>query len=275
MFNRHSMLCAALATATALLTANVNAQQEEPAAKQPAAVAEVPGAPPATTQAEEAGEQPAPRRSDALRLADRHTQNILGALEEETSFDFKAAGIPDVIDYFAEKHRVNFRVDFAAIQKIQFPNDAVYTAKMSEVSLRAALGIICRDMGLAYMIRNECLWLTTDEAAQQNPRMNTYNVGPLLTNDPAGNKLIAAIESVLPPETQTAKPLDLHAGGAPAPPRVMRISGGLLLVRATEPVHSEITSILIRMLEDAQERARIEATEAAIRAFQSSGNPGM
>jgi len=222
-------------------------------------------------------ETPAPAASnEPLRLSDRHLQNILGALEEETAFQFEGAGVPDVIDYFAEKHKVNIRIDYNAVKAIEFPDDATYSAAMAKISLRAALGIICRDMGLAFMIRDECLWLTSPLAAAQNPRTYSYNISPLLIDDPAGNRLISSIESVLPVPAAPPRSLDLHQATPEIPARTMRVAGGLLLVRADEASHNAITSILIRMLEDSQERARAAAAEAAIRAFQQNPDtPGL
>jgi hypothetical protein len=134
-----------------------------------------------------AGMQPAaakePAASSERAKPDQIKDDIRQALEEPTQMEFVETTLTDVIDYLKEMHKQkhpSFEIvlDTKALSDLGITPETTITKNLKGISLRAALRLMLRDLGLAYVIRHEVLVITSpDEACYTK----VYDVADLIS----------------------------------------------------------------------------------------------
>ena len=105
---------------------------------------------------------------------------ILRALNAPVSVDFKNASINEVVEYLSAKAKQPIMLDREALNEAQISYDTPVTVKLDGVSLRTALKRILGDLGLAYVIKDQSLQVTSSVRAKEMLIVRTYYLGDLL-----------------------------------------------------------------------------------------------
>jgi hypothetical protein len=117
-------------------------------------------------------------------------QVVRQALNQQTSVDFQGAPLAEVMGYIANKHHIQFLFDTSALKEASIdPNTSVVTFSIKDISLRSALNMILVQFGLAAIIKDEVLLITTKAKADSLFETRLYDVRDLVVhdNDPEGS----------------------------------------------------------------------------------------
>jgi hypothetical protein len=112
---------------------------------------------------------------------------ILKALNTSVSVDFKGAGIEQVVQYLSNATKQPIMLDRAALSEAQISYDTPVTVKLDGVPLRTVLKRILSDLGLAYVIKDQSLQITSSVRAKETMITRTYYMGDLLAQTGVGN----------------------------------------------------------------------------------------
>jgi hypothetical protein len=107
-------------------------------------------------------------------------QRIVDELERTTSIEFFDEPLADAISYLEELHGIQIEVNQAALDELGIATDATVNKQLSGISLRSALKLMLRDLGLTYVIEDEVLQITTPEDAASNVVTKVYPVADLV-----------------------------------------------------------------------------------------------
>jgi hypothetical protein len=112
---------------------------------------------------------------------------ILKALNTPVTVDFKGAGIEQVVQYLSNETKQPIMLDRAALSEAQISYDTPVTVKLDRVALRTVLKRILSDLGLAYVIKDQSLQITSSVRAKETMITRTYYMGDLLAQTGVGN----------------------------------------------------------------------------------------
>ena len=91
---------------------------------------------------------------------------IYQALGEKTKIEFRKTPLQDVVDHLSEFHKIKIQLDKTMLEEVGIGADTPVTKRLNNVSLRAALRLMLRDLELTYVIDDEVLLITTPEEAE-------------------------------------------------------------------------------------------------------------
>jgi hypothetical protein len=112
---------------------------------------------------------------------------ILKALNTPVSVDFKGVGIEQVVQYLSGMTKQPIMLDRGALSEAQVSYDTPVTVKLERVALRTVLKRILSDLGLAYVIKDQSLQITSSVRAKETMITRTYYMGDLLAQTGTGN----------------------------------------------------------------------------------------
>src|SRR5690606_15950352 len=96
----------------------------------------------------------------------RAEAKIMAALDKTvTVFDFNETPLSDVAARLREDYSIPVVLDFRGLEEATISTDVPITKRLSGISLRSALNLMLRDRGLAWIVTNEVLMITTQEEA--------------------------------------------------------------------------------------------------------------
>ncbi len=107
-------------------------------------------------------------------------KKIEDALKSPTQIEFTEAALSDVIDYLKDLHKIEIQIDSKALSEVGIEPSAPVTRNLKGISLRSALRLMLRDLGLTYLIKNEVLLITTPEEADNQLTTKVYPVADLV-----------------------------------------------------------------------------------------------
>jgi hypothetical protein len=121
---------------------------------------------------------------------------IQRALDETTQMEFTDTPLTDVIDYLKDLHKqkhpsFEIQLDMKVLQDLGITGDTPITKNLMGVSLRSALRMLLRDLGLTYVIRHEVLLITSPE---ESCYTRVYDVADLASPKVGGKN--SALESL-------------------------------------------------------------------------------
>jgi hypothetical protein len=111
---------------------------------------------------------------------------IMKALNSPVSVDFKGTGIEQVVQYLSGATKQPIMLDRAALSEAQVSYDTPVTVKLEGVALRTVLKRILSDLGLAYVIKDQSLQITSSVRAKETMITRTYYMGDLLAQTGTG-----------------------------------------------------------------------------------------
>jgi hypothetical protein len=86
---------------------------------------------------------------------------IRRALAEKTVLSFSETPLVDIIEFLKDHHKIAIQLDKKALDDVGVAADVPITCDLQGISLRAALDLSLRNLGLALDIQDEVLLITT------------------------------------------------------------------------------------------------------------------
>lgn len=214
--------------------------------------------PGATPQCAETAASPAPSvqlaRSEPLQVAPKKLEPraesraeaaIEAALKSTTQLEFIETPLQDVIDYLKDKHQIEIQLDKKAMEDAGIGTDTPVTKNLKNVTLRSALNMMLRELGLAWTIENEVLLITTAEREQETLATRVYDVADLVVCRDSKDKLWDDYEPLIELITTGVGDKSWGRRGGPA-----SLAGGsvgtakVLVVRAPREMQREVSELL-------------------------------
>ncbi len=115
----------------------------------------------------EYGSMPLARQRSAEKKIDQ-------ALRSPTRMEFIQTPLADVLDYLENYHGIEIRIDGRALVDVGLAIRSPVTKTLEGISLRSALRLILRELGLTYLIQNDVLLITTPEEAERQLAFGDY-----------------------------------------------------------------------------------------------------
>ncbi len=191
-----------------------------------------------------AGKQPAelstPKTTAAAEVATAE-QAILQKLEQPTDLVFSETPLREVLERISQKHKLQILPDPKRLEDANVALDAPVTRSLKGLKLRQALNVVLRDLGLAWVIRDEVLEITSREAADTFLVIRTYPVGDLVRlrgkvrdDQRAKDGLGGVIRDVIAADSWA------NAGG----PGTLELARSVMVVSQTLEKHAAIARLL-------------------------------
>lgn len=105
---------------------------------------------------------------------------ILKALSTPITVSFKDSRFEDVIDYLRTLTGIPILLDQTALDEAKITYDTAITVKVKGVTVRTVLRKILGDVGLAYIIKEETIQVTSPLKARETMITRTYNIGDIV-----------------------------------------------------------------------------------------------
>jgi hypothetical protein len=120
------------------------------------------------------------KNMDLLGKEGSAEQKILETLDKQVSFEFIDMPLKDVAAYIQETYGINVVLNTKALDDAVISQDTPVNRTLKGISMRSALRLILKELGLTYVIRNEVLEITTPEDAESELITKVYPVGDLV-----------------------------------------------------------------------------------------------
>lgn len=114
-------------------------------------------------------------RIDDLKKRDQ----IEAALDAKTEVSFLDTPLKAAIESLEQRHQIQIEIDARALEDSGLTVDPPVTKSLSDISLRSALRLMLRDLGLTFLIEDEVLQITTPEEAETRLMTVVYPVKDL------------------------------------------------------------------------------------------------
>jgi hypothetical protein len=142
------------------------------------------------------------------------------------------------VTHISDEYGIIIRLDGPALDEAGIGSDSPVTITLHNISLRSALKLLLRNLDLTWIIENEVLMITTNEAANKHLDTCVYNIQGLVDDsDPKSvNALVEAIYACVATDTWAA-----NRGGEA---EIRPLPSGLLVVSQTPAVQEEVSAFL-------------------------------
>ncbi|MBN8626175.1 MAG: hypothetical protein J0M17_11875 [Planctomycetes bacterium] len=171
-------------------------------------------------------------------------KRIYQALAEPTELQYLDTTLEDVAMDLSLRHKIPIMLDLQALTADGKGKETTVSLQVRETSLRNCLRLLLGGQGLAYVVRNEALLLTTKSAAEAMAATRVYQVHDLVLapsgkDAPDYDGLMELIVTSVQPETWR------EAGGTAGTIRSFEGPGIIALaVTHTEEAHDQIGELL-------------------------------
>lgn len=165
-------------------------------------------------------------------------QELLRQLQKNVSISFSDTPLNEALRSLSKQADVNFVIDDLALEEIVLKPDVPVSCELKSVSLLSVLRLILRDLSLTYMLRDEVIQITTQEAAEMNEVNHIYfleSTGFLDHGD-----AIQTIETTISPDTWplSSCSAQLHVGPYRRP---------AIMITATSDIHAQIGELFLAL----------------------------
>jgi hypothetical protein len=157
---------------------------------------------------------------------------IRASLDEQTKMEIVETPLAEVIAYLKDLHAIEIQFDSNALEDIGVDQDSPVTLNLKSVSLRSALHLLLRPLGLAYVIRDGVLLITNQDVAENLVELRVYDASQL--HGPAAADVCEFAE--------TLRTIFKDAGNFTVVPY-----RNLLVVSTSEHGHEELSALLDQM----------------------------
>jgi len=164
------------------------------------------------------------------REAPAWEREIQEKFNKRISFDFVDTPIADVIAFLSNLTGTNFVLDPAAIQKKDLP----VTLKVNDMRLGAALSWILKLVGLDHDLRNEAVFISTEDRLREPTRIRVYDCRRLL-DEGAQEDLLHVILQVTAADWRHERAM-------------MRFVDGRLILRNTRSIMEKVEEFMNEFL---------------------------
>ncbi len=174
---------------------------------------------------------------------------ILKTLAKPTTVEFVDLPLEDCLTFLKDYHQIPVWLNKGAMTEDGIALDQPITLKLAGVSFESVLHLILEPLDMDWVIQDEVLKITTQSWAAGHPETRTYDVHNLLAAGHTPEELIASITKCIEPGSWTGK--GTTAG--------ISHTGGVLVVRQSQRVHSDIAHLLEELDEIADRQEDAEA----------------
>lgn len=170
----------------------------------------------------------------------------------------------DVVAYLQEEYQIPIQLDARALDEAGIGTDSPVTRSLQHISLRSALKLTLEPLQLTWIIRDEVMMITTNEAADRHLVTCVYNVQGLVDDsDPKSMEALAgAIKACVAPDTWSEN------AGKQADIRPLK--PGLLVISQTPDIHKEVSGLLAKIR---KVREQVPITNSRPRKPERPSNP--
>lgn len=130
----------------------------------------------------QAGQPSRPSIAERADHAERRDE-IEELLAESVTIDFLETPLSEIVAVLEEEHGIEIEIDARSLDEIGLSTDTPITKRLSGISLRSALKLMLRDLGLTYLIEDEVLQITTPDTAETRLITKVYPIKDLATAD--------------------------------------------------------------------------------------------
>lgn len=184
--------------------------------------------------------QPAVKQQHA---GSERIRTALAADLKPTGLDFTEEPLENVVNFLQEEYRLPIQLDLPALEHVGLTGDEPVTINVREISLRSALQLALGQKGLAYVVRDGYLLITSRDKADHELQTVVYNVADLIGDDDSGQQRNALMDSI-----RSCVAYDTWALNEKGPGQLKSFQT-LLIVSQTAEVHAEIDRLLAIMRE--------------------------
>ena len=135
-------------------------------------------------------------------------QDIENALSQKDTFDFADVSLSSFVSMLREKYRVNVVIDYRALNEKEIGADSPVSIKLKDVTVRSALELAIRPLGLSWTVYCEAIVISTPKAIQSMQFTKVYDITELATVSDGQGKtweepdaLVDLITSTVVPES--------------------------------------------------------------------------
>lgn len=169
------------------------------------------------------------------------------ALAQRGSVDFSEVPLRQVVAELSRKFEVQVVLSLKKLEEASVSPETPVTRKATDLSFESILRLILSDLELTYLVRHECLMITTPEDAESQLETRVYPVLDLVTTGAAGlrpseddqkrdyDALINVILSTIQPDSWD------DVGGPGAVDALD--NAGALVISQTRDVHLQIEGL--------------------------------
>ncbi len=162
-------------------------------------------------------------------------EKILKALDKPTNVEWQELALEDCLTFLAEFHGIPVWLDKSSLTDEGVALDQPITLKLSGVRLDSVLNLLLQPVQLEWVIQDEVLKITTHVWCEKHPEVQAHEIQDLIDAGHAPEELIASITACIEPDSWSSRE-DGYAG--------ISHTGGVLVVRQTQRIHTEIARLL-------------------------------
>jgi hypothetical protein len=195
---------------------------------------------------------------------------IRQALIKKISWDFNELSLSDVVEFLHKELNIPIRLDVRALNDMGVAPDSPVTFKLSGISAKSALNLLLSDLGLATIVRDEVLLITSRDVADMEVYTVLYDVSGLPAYRGGDGKTVPDFGTLTEILTSNIKPTSWDiVGGSGSVGEYDAGNVQALVVSQTEEVHEQIANLLsdLRKLQkgplNAEEIAKLPPVPAA------------
>ena len=201
-----------------------------------------------------AGAKPSPAPEFLPRLSPNE-QKILSALSDSTEVALTDTPLNEAINYLKDLHGIEIWIDNQSLNADGIASDQLVSLNISGIALQSALRLILEPLLLTYVIEDDVLKITTQDAGSKRHVTRTYPVGDLFDSREEANELVEVIVSGLGldlKEKKAARPVLSAPAATPNGATQTKELGTIavsvkaraIVARQTHAVHDQIQQLL-------------------------------
>jgi general secretion pathway protein D len=193
--------------------------------------------------------------------------HIARALLKPASVDFQEKPLEECLRHLQTEHEFTIWIDRAAMEESGLNLNQPVTLKLSGVRCISVLNLLLEPNQLEWLIQDEIVKVTTAAGAERRAEFQTYAVQDLIDAGHEPDQLVSAIQTCVCPETW----MDAGEGTG-----TISHSGGVLVVRQVQRVHSQIDALLEELrdiADDQEEKLAAKRTVAVLKVYRTDEFP--
>ncbi len=165
-------------------------------------------------------------------------------LDESTELEFIEAPLTDVVEFLKTRHDVEIQIDHASLEESGVPTDTPITRNLKGISLRSALRLTLRDIGLTHVIRDEVILIMSQDKADGLLETRVYAVSDLLWAPDVDHEAVpAAFDELVAMVMAGTAPEKWQQNGGPGSITPSRTTHSLVIATNLE-THEQIDGLL-------------------------------
>jgi hypothetical protein len=119
------------------------------------------------------------KRSPEQKLTPKEKE-LLGALKKPITLEFNGDTFSSVIEYLQKITGQTILLDKPGLDEANVTNETPITLRLPKVATRTALKRMLKDLNLTYVVKEECIYITTPARAKEFMVTRAYYIGDLL-----------------------------------------------------------------------------------------------